>query len=74
MLAAELRAEVSAMLARLSPLLLQVMIWSTWAIMGAALIFTLMAYNAFPDHSSRASWCAPSCPEFRPLLRIVVVT
>lgn len=35
----------------------QVLIWSTWAIMGMAFIIAFLAYNAFPDHSSRSSWC-----------------
>ncbi|KAK9802679.1 hypothetical protein WJX73_004994 [Symbiochloris irregularis] len=35
---------------------MSVLIWSTWGIMGFALIFALITYNAFPDHSSRSSW------------------
>ena len=44
--------------------LLQVVIWTTWAVMVISIIMLTLAYNFFPQFEDPASWSA-SLPECR---------
>ena len=36
----------------------QVVVWTTWAIVGLILLMVTSTYNLFPNYKDQKSWCA----------------
>jgi hypothetical protein len=36
----------------------QVVVWTTWAIVGLILLMVVSTYNLFPNYKDQKSWCA----------------